>query len=1039
MRLKSIKLTGFKSFVDQTTATFPSNLCAVVGPNGCGKSNIIDAVRWVMGESSAKNLRGEALTDVIFSGSDNRKPLGQCSIELIFDNSDHTITGEYAAYNEISIKRVVTREAISTYFLNGTKCRRRDITDIFLGTGLGPRSYSIIEQGMISKLIEAKPDELRVYVEEAAGISKYKERRRDTENRIRRTRENMERLTDIREELERQLDRLKRQAAAAEKYEEYKKEERRTKAQLQGLRYQRLHAEASQREQNIRDLEVKAEACVADKVSLDTELEKMRTAEADQKDKVDEVQKRFYSAGGEVTRIEQSIKHAEERATQLQLDLEQTEKSVEESEHHMVQDQEKIDRWQDELVEIDPELSRFTEQAEKSSTILQKAEEAMANWQQEWDQFNEAAAEPRQQAEVQQARLQTLEQVLKRLEERMTRLKEEQDNLAKQDDPETVRQLTELRDQVSAMDSDIEARQSDIDSMGERISGLKGDIQKLSDSQDADKAEMQKMAGRHASLEALQQSALGSEAGVNRWLENRQLKDKPRLADGLKVSPGWEKAVEMVLGNYLQAVCVDSLDNLSSALGDLEQGELLLVDSASASPAQADKGNPLANYIEQGQAGSMVGGVYAVDGLQEALKLRKSLSASESVVTRDGVWLGSNWLRVVRDKDPQAGILQRKQELVELDANLTEINDRIADQQKKLVDSRAELEELEASREGVRGEMSVLIQEHGELTSNLSAEEARIEQMERRRKNIDAEIAEAKEQQQHEDEAQKESRRLLEEAIDGMERDSLRKEELMQQRDALRKELDEARQTARHDRDKAHELAMRHQSVQTQLESMRESIERLKVQTERLVERRESLKSNLAENKDPVGDLKKELEVKLEEKLGVEQEFTAVRQEQQALEHSMREVEQKRSTVEQEINAVRERLNNEKLTVQESQVRRKTIVEQLQEMNREIDDVIESLPEEATEEQWEQDLEAWDRRIKRLGAINLAAIDEYHSQSERKTYLDAQHEDLTGALESLEGAIRKIDRETRTRFKETFDARARKTAPFTCCLAVRRP
>ena len=201
MRLKSIKLAGFKSFVDPTTVNFPSNLCAIVGPNGCGKSNIIDAVRWVMGESSAKNLRGESMTDVIFNGSSNRKPVGQASVELMFDNSDFKIKGEYAAFTDISVKRVVNSEAQSTYMLNGTKCRRRDITDLFLGTGLGPRSYSIIEQGMVSRLIESKPEDLRVFIEEAAGISKYKERRKETESRISRTRENLERLADIREEL----------------------------------------------------------------------------------------------------------------------------------------------------------------------------------------------------------------------------------------------------------------------------------------------------------------------------------------------------------------------------------------------------------------------------------------------------------------------------------------------------------------------------------------------------------------------------------------------------------------------------------------------------------------------------------------------------------------------------------------------------------------------------------------------------------------------------------------------------------------------
>ncbi len=240
MRLKCIKLAGFKTFVDPTTINFPSSLCAVVGPNGCGKSNVIDAVRWVMGESSAKNLRGEQMTDVIFNGSSSRKPVGQASVELVFDNHDKKLRGEYVNFAEVSIKRKVDRDAQSTYSLNGIRCRRKDITDIFLGTGLGARSYSIIEQGMVSRLIESKPEELRIFIEEAAGISKYKERRKETENRIRRTRDNLERLTDIRDELERQLQHLKRQSVAAEKYGEFKQQERQTTANLNALRWRSL-------------------------------------------------------------------------------------------------------------------------------------------------------------------------------------------------------------------------------------------------------------------------------------------------------------------------------------------------------------------------------------------------------------------------------------------------------------------------------------------------------------------------------------------------------------------------------------------------------------------------------------------------------------------------------------------------------------------------------------------------------------------------------------------------------------------------------
>ena len=273
MRLKCIKLAGFKSFVDPTTIDFPSNLCSVVGPNGCGKSNVIDAVRWVMGESSAKNLRGENMTDVIFNGSGGRKPVGQASVELVFDNHDHKLTGEYANFDEVSIKRKVDRDAQSTYSLNGTKCRRKDVTDIFLGTGLGARSYSIIEQGMVSRLIESKPEELRVFIEEAAGISKYKERRRETESRIKRTRENLERLSDIRDELGRQLAHLHRQSVEAEKYGEYKTQERQTTAFLNALKWQALDVDIRQNKAAIGDQEIRLEATIADQREADAKIE----------------------------------------------------------------------------------------------------------------------------------------------------------------------------------------------------------------------------------------------------------------------------------------------------------------------------------------------------------------------------------------------------------------------------------------------------------------------------------------------------------------------------------------------------------------------------------------------------------------------------------------------------------------------------------------------------------------------------------------------------------------------------------------------
>ena len=422
MRLKCIKLAGFKSFVDPTTVYFPTNMGAVVGPNGCGKSNIIDAVRWVMGESSAKNLRGESMTDVIFNGSNTRKPVGQASIELVFDNSDGTLQGEYAGYNEISIRRRVTREAQNQYFLNGTKCRRRDITDIFMGTGLGPRSYSIIEQGMISKLIEAKPDELRLFIEEAAGISKYKERRRETENRIRRTHENLSRLTDLRDELERQLTHLHRQAQAAEKYKEYKTEERQLKAQLQALRWQGLNAQTGDREHRVRDLEVALEALIAEQRNADSEIEKQRDQHSDLNERFNQVQARFYSLGADISRIEQILQFNRDRQRQLHDDIEQTEQAWQEAQSHLTQDQALLADLQNELGQLEPELELAGAADEDTAMQLQTAEETMQSWQQAWEQFNQQAAVPRQQAEVEQSRIRHIEQAVERLGERIQRL-----------------------------------------------------------------------------------------------------------------------------------------------------------------------------------------------------------------------------------------------------------------------------------------------------------------------------------------------------------------------------------------------------------------------------------------------------------------------------------------------------------------------------------------------------------------------------------------------------------------------------------------
>ncbi|MES2826148.1 MAG: chromosome segregation protein SMC [Pseudomonadota bacterium] len=1021
MRLKCIKLAGFKSFVDPTTVNFPSNLCAVVGPNGCGKSNIIDAVRWVMGESSAKNLRGENMTDVIFNGSSGRKPVGQASIELIFDNSDGTLLGEYAGFGEISIKRKVTRDAQNHYYLNGTKCRRRDITDIFLGTGLGPRSYAIIEQGMISKLIEAKPEDLRVYIEEAAGISKYKERRRDTEARMRRTKENLERLTDIRDELERQLSRLQRQAQSAEKYTEFKKEERLFRAQLQALKYQQLDDQAKAKQLGIRDLELRMESFITDQVNKDTQIEKYRSQYTEMGDKFNEVQGRYYAIGADIARIEQTIHHVQERARQLQTDLDQTNRDCKEAEQNLLVDAQKSEAWQEEVLEIEPELELVKTAEEGSNDILINAEEAMQRWQNEWDSFNQRAAEPRQKAEVQQSRIQHLEQVQQRLSQRIEKLKDEKTNLQDDGIDEEIAQLTE---QLAELDLVADEKRDHVEGISLQLDQGRNDNARVSNELDQARNQLQTMRGRHASLEALQQAALGEKnKAVTTWLAAQSLTNNLRLAESIKVNEGWDKALETVLGNTLQAVCVKGLDAVTSVIGNLTQGELVLFDtSAKSSHSDSHKAVLLSSKVSADwDAVGLLNGIYVAEDLPSALRLRSELAVHESVITKDGIWLGVHWLRVARDSDASSGIIARKQEVEELSAKIFAVEEKVEDLNAALEAGRQLIKDLEQTRETLRREADEQNRRYGELRSQLSAKQVRVEQVSMRRDRAEAEIREAREQFEQEAEHLSEARMILSEAIEMMGQDTDLRENLLQQRDDIRTGLDQARQRARHDKDKAHEIAMRYQSLKTQLDSIRLGMSRLREQTSRLQERREQLMLSLSENRDPIEEYKLELEANLSKRLAVEGSLTEARRSLEAVEHELRNSEQARNRAEQDVQAVRSHLEQERMAGKVFEVQRAAIAQQLEEDDLNLQTILAEMPEGTEIKPLENELEIVAGKITRLGPINLAAIDEYKIESERKNYLDAQNADLNEALETLENAIRRIDRETRTRFKETFD------------------
>src|SRR6185503_19674812 len=533
---------------DSTTIKFPSNLMGIVGPNGCGKSNIIDAIRWVLGEASAKTLRGDSMVDVIFNGSANRKPVGLASIELTFDNSDGTITGAFAGYNEVAVRRVVSRDGTSQYYLNNARCRRKDITHILLGTGVGSHGYSIIEQGMISRLVEAKPEELRAFLEEAAGISKYKERRRETEHRIQHTRDNLERLKDVREEIDKQLAHLQKQSKDAERYKNLKAEQRKVNAELLALRLRALQAEVAAQEHAYREKQIALEAAIAAQRSAETTIEKLRVELADRNERFSGVQGSYYKVGSEIARLEQSLQHRKQLLQRQTEDLQSTDSQVAEINAHIASDQVELEELERILSELGPDLEEAHAAQRSSQQQLEQAEQGMEHWRERWERVGEELAAAERSVQVEDTRLEQLAAQGQRLEKERQRNREERDVLSF---AEVEQRLDGLVAQEERLAAACDNAGRALQSVWTQIQQLREQETKISTHLDQLRESLQTDRGRLTSLEALQEGALGkSTEQINRWLEAQTLSERKRLAQELVVESGRQRAVESVLGPY---------------------------------------------------------------------------------------------------------------------------------------------------------------------------------------------------------------------------------------------------------------------------------------------------------------------------------------------------------------------------------------------------------------------------------------------------------------------------------------------------------
>jgi len=1016
MRLASIKLAGFKSFVDPTTFHAPSNLTGIVGPNGCGKSNIIDAVRWVMGEGSAKVLRGESMADVIFSGSSTRKPVGTATVELIFDNSDGRVGGQFADYSEISVKRQVSRDGVSLYYLNGTRCRRKDVRDLFLGTGLGSRSYSIIEQGMISEVVEARPEEIRGHLEEAAGISRYKERRRETERRIQHTRDNLARLSDLREEVTKHLNRLKRQAAAAKRYRKLQQEKRELESRLVTLRWKKLMADAEAGQHGLAQRETALQESIARQRAAEAALEKLHEEQGQAGEAFNEVQGELYAVGSEIARLEQSIQHARELQERQRSEFQETESALQDLEKHMVLDRAQVEDLTQALAEVEPSLKGARGNEEAALEELTAADQAVTEWQRAFEQHHRQSTESNSETDRARAEIEVLDQRLMQASRRVEAIEREGSTL----DLAALRDaITELAAESASLSGREQEGQSQLDALREKLTGTQAALRAAEERYQAAQHGLHTREGRLESLRAMQQAALEDEAAES-WLHDQGLEAAPRLARALTVEEGWEAAVEAVLGHWLQSVVIGQAGGQAEQLAGLETATLALVEDRIGG-VEARAGSLAARVKAPDAVMHWLNAVTTVESFEQAWAGRESLAEGESLITPDGEWVGRGWVRVARALTGQDNMLAREKAISRLEGEVEKLTAEAAQLAAQIEKTRDQSGSLEQRVQQQQAELNAVHRKRSEVDGQLESRQSSVRLLEERQVAMTAESGELRQQARDDQAAVSKARGRLEKLVDRMsslkdERDALEAQrvELLARRDRARNELGAAR-------DRRHELALKAESRRASLDSLRQSLERMDTQLSLLQQRYLSLSEELAKAQSPDKLHREEMDGLLKRRVETDARLGEARARLQGLENDYREKDAQRQRAIQASDEIRQDLERARLQQQEIQLNARSLQRQVEELGGDVNELAGELPDDAASDDWEADLDRLRENIARLEPVNLAAIQEFEEEHKRKEYLDAQNADLCDALNTLESAIAKIDRKTRTRFKETFE------------------
>ena len=1023
MRLKHIKLAGFKSFVDPTTVPFEQQMTAIVGPNGCGKSNIIDAVRWVLGESSAKNLRGDAMTDVIFNGAASRKPIGQASVELVFDNTQGRIQDNMADRNQVSIRRVVNREGTNNYFLNGTKCRRRDITDIFLGTGLGPRSYAIIEQGTISRLIESKPQELRVFIEEAAGISKYKERRKETETRIRHTRDNLARLSDIRLELDVQIDKLHQQAEAAKRFRTLKQQERKYKAELAVLRWQKFDEQRQQHQTRILALESKVASLHAESSQNDLVMIELKSTMQGCNDNNHMLHQQKLNVTQDIARAEQQVKYLKEQSEKTQTDNELTQQQLLNAQQLILAEQGQLQSCDQQLSQQQPQLQKIETALAACQVDLTQQQDAQKKLQNQWqEQLKEREAQQQQKLTI-HANITQQQTIIEQVAEQLIKVRE-QIALSPSQAPSVVQELQlqkhsefTLLEQCKTKSTEFNHTESNLQNEARQLSNQLSDVT----SQHRVKCHV---------IDELQTKLTDKSPWSEKqaeWFSKQQINDVISLQDQLDVSHGWEQAVEVVLSHWLAGHVIETLPD-ADLDGALSADNLCFVYEKPGSGIVKDSTNKarLAK-LKTDTLASKVTGVTALhgyfsrillaDNYQSAKHLLAVLEAGESIICRDGTWLNHQMLT--------KGKLEQGYDYISLQRQLET-------EQAAIKHLLATKQHIEQSQSKNHQQVELLASEKSAHNENTALQQAKLSELE---KTISLHEQESLHQQSQQ-------KKLATQVAELRNNESTAQKKLTDFQAQLPPLLNDTKQGGA---DFAQQQAQRQQAIekiQSQSQDLHQQRHQLSLLVEQLKSQRmqheQSIRSNqenvnlltqrltnnsqvFNDNSQPLQAFEQQMPEWLDNLLAINEKLQFNQKTLNDSQTRLAELEIQQKTSQNKISALNEQLARLQLDSEGFKLRAESALEVLAELQQKIDYVLETMPENAKESLWQAHLIKLAKDIQLLGAINLAAIEEYETQFERKSYLDQQDQDLNNAITTLESAIAKIDKESRHKFKLTFD------------------